>query len=86
MAAHAFGGIDEDGALVGQGGGEQLDAAVEEDGGVDVAEVHDARGPIPGPDPHPLRPDTGEVRQGVRLGVTTGAQKSPGITSCSMSE
>ena len=39
-----------------------------------------------GPDPHPLRPGAGEVRQGERLGAAVEDQKSPGITSCSMSE
>ena len=55
VAAHAERGIDEHGAVPLERGREQLDAAVEQDRGVDVAQVHDVRGPwSPDPDPHPL--------------------------------
>ena len=46
VAAHAEGGVDEDGAVALEGGREQLDAAVEEHGGVDVAQAHDVRGSV----------------------------------------
>ncbi|GLJ78756.1 hypothetical protein GCM10017586_04380 [Microbacterium imperiale] len=86
MAAHPFGRVDDDRAVTVQGGREQLDAAVEKDGSVDLGVRHDAAGPIRSRDPPPLRPDTGEVRQGQRLRITATGQKSPGITSSSMSE
>jgi len=55
VSAHSQGGVDEHCAVALKGGGEQLDAAIEEDGGVDVAQAHDVRGLCsPGPDPHPL--------------------------------
>ena len=55
VTAHAEGRVDEDGTLRVEGGCEQLDAAVEEHRGVDVAQVHDVRGSCsPDPDPHPL--------------------------------
>ena len=41
VTAHAESGIDEHRSVGLQGGSEQLDAAVEQYGGVDVAEVHD---------------------------------------------
>ena len=47
VPAHAERRVDEHGAVALEGGGEQLDAAVEQDGGVDVAQVHGARGPVP---------------------------------------
>ena len=44
VAAHAEGRVDEDRAVALEGGCEQLDAAVEEHRGVDVAQAHDVRG------------------------------------------
>ena len=55
VTAHAERRVDEDRAVALERGREQLDAAVEQDRSVDVAQVHDRRGPGPsGPDPHPL--------------------------------
>ncbi|GAA2071724.1 hypothetical protein GCM10009758_12010 [Microbacterium hatanonis] len=87
MPSHAEGGIDEDGSVALESGGEELDAAVEEDGGVEIASFHGKKGfVIRDPDPPPHRPGAGEVRQGERLGITAEDQNKPGITSCSISE
>jgi len=45
VSAHAEGGIDEHGALPLERRREQLDAAVEQNGGVDVAQAHGVRDP-----------------------------------------
>ena len=49
VAAHAERRIDEHGAVALEGGGEQLDAAVEQHGSVDVAQVHDVGALVPRP-------------------------------------
>ncbi len=56
VSRHTERGVDEHGALALQRGCQQVDAAIEEDWGVDVAQVHDvgAPGVSLGPDPHPL--------------------------------
>ncbi len=55
VPAHAECGVDEDGAVALERRGEQLDAALEQNRGVDVAQVHGRRGRWSlGPDPHPL--------------------------------
>ena len=47
VTAHAERRVDEDRAVALERGREQLDAALEQDGGVDVAQVHDVRDPVP---------------------------------------
>ena len=47
VAAHAERRVDEDGAVALERGREQLDAALEQDGGVDVAQVHDVGALVP---------------------------------------
>ncbi len=44
VSAHAERGVDEDGAVALERGRQQLDASVEQNGGMDVAQVHDLRG------------------------------------------
>ena len=47
VAAHPERRVDEHRTVALEGGGEQLDAAVEQDGGVDVAQVHDVGTRVP---------------------------------------
>jgi hypothetical protein len=66
VTAHAESGVDEDGSLTLERGGEQLDTAFEEDRGVNVAKAHDVRTFPEGSDPHPLSDlAPGKWRQGV---------------------
>ena len=53
VAGHAERGVDEHGARRADGRGEQLDAALEHDGGVDAVDVHESPGGLLSPDPHP---------------------------------
>ena len=86
VSPHTQSGIDEDSTVARERRSEQLGAALEQNRGVNVAGFHDEEtSPIFDPDPHPLRPGAGEVRQGKRLGVTAEDQNKPGITSCSIS-
>ncbi|GAA5097299.1 hypothetical protein GCM10025760_31260 [Microbacterium yannicii] len=93
MSAHAERRIDEDGTLALERGSKQLEAALEHDRGVDVAQVHDRQG-LRGRVPWvliPIRSDLapGKWRQG-GSGWESGLrrqepQNRPGITSCSSS-
>jgi len=56
VCTHAQRRVDEHGSVSFQRGRQQLDAAVEKNRGVDVAQVHDVGAFLVslGPDPHPL--------------------------------
>ena len=87
VAAHAERGVDEHGAVALERGGEQLDAALEQDGGVDVAQVHDVGARCPSP-LIPIRSTwhrgsaSGRERLGVRAeGLRTGPESPPAPVS-----
>ncbi|BFM23835.1 hypothetical protein CHE218_08770 [Microbacterium sp. che218] len=85
MPAHAERAVDEDGSGLLQGGTEQFGAALEENGSVDVADVHDVGVRSFGSDPHPLDLAPGKCVRACGWASQPEGQNSPGITSCSIS-